>query len=1027
MARGADLTPATTFDRGDEVYLTGDRSWRGIVREGPRTVSGSAQYLVRWDRGRESWVAASQLAEVELEVLNWASRDDFLADLVLLKFFHEFSDVLFSIGSSRTQFLVYQFKPVLQFVRQSSHGLLIADEVGLGKTIEAALILRELMARGSVERLLIVCPANLRQKWRSELRQRFGVELHDMRAQQFREMAEQFEREGAWPGFFGVTSLEGLRITDFERTLVETGVHFDLVIVDEGHHLRNPETRSFELGEVLSDQSDHILLLSATPIQTSQSDLQSLLRLIDPAEFRTTSLDDLDALLEPNRYINASLARLSRPEPDLAEVASQMRGALDTRHGASFGRNEVFMSWLRRLEDLHELTPEATVHLRRDLQSMHTLAPYYTRTRKREVEETAERRAQVVRVPLSAAEQEFYNAWVGFLIERARALNPDANPGWTISMYERMAASSLQAAHGRLDDLIADLPFGDDYEGADPEGSDGGNGRREPVPSLERAIERVQAAAADLPAQDTKLERFIELISQLLADKPDRKMIVFTFFKSTLRYLKSRLRDAGVASASVWGEDSPDQRADIIEDFKESAELHVLLSTEVGSEGLDFQFCDTIVNYDLPWNPMRVEQRIGRIDRFGQREPRIVVASFFAEETIDTRILERLYDRIGVFEQSIGELEPILGPEIAELQADALTRGLTAEEQERRTHEAVLRIEQRKQDMDEFESARAELMGQGDLLGQEIESTRSSGRYVSPAEVEAVVRRWLRHVDERHGKLEPTRRTGVFSMEVSDTGVARVRQWMREQRLGHPDAQRLLQQMLNRPPVWVTFESEVAREYEGLPFLHIGHPLVRTAIDDLQREEPAGWIARFGSLVLPAEIADPRARESVVLAVYRLGVHGLDSQETILPIAVSARSHEPLDDAVGDNLLGALSNAPYAPPPAALDEVAARSIEQAAHEQAESRRQNIEELERSQQAARIAVRKATLQRTYGARIDRARELQHRASDERIHRMHAGRVRNLTAELQQQLDSLDTAREPSAELELLSMAIFLPAN
>ena len=1016
-----------TFERGDEVYRAGDRSRRGIVREGPRATANATQYLVRWDGGSEAWVPAVQLAAPEPERLGWASRGDFLADLVLLKFFHEFSDVLFSIGSSRTQFLVYQFKPVLQFVRQSSHGLLIADEVGLGKTIEAALILRELMARGSVERLLVLCPANLRRKWQSELRQRFGVELREMRAQHFREMSEQFEREGYWPGFYGVASLEGLRATDFERTIEETGVQFDLVIVDEGHHLRNPSTRSFALGEMLSDQSDHILLLSATPIQTGQQDLQSLLRLVNPAEFRAASLDDLDTLLEPNRYVNAAIARLSRPRPDLAEVAGQMRAALGTRHGASFADNDVFMSWLRRIEDLRELTPEATVSLRRDLQRMHTLAPYYTRSRKRDVEETAERTAQVITVSLSPAEQEFYDAWVAFLIERSIALNPGIPPGWNINMYERMAASSLQAVHGRMDDLIEGLAIGDNYEGEDPDQAGDSADAPADSPSLRDAIERIEAAAADLPEQDSKLDTFIELIEGLLADKPERKILVFTFFKSTLRYLRSRLGSAGVGCAAVSGDDGPEQRADIIDGFRENGDLHVLLSTEVGAEGLDFQFCDAIVNYDLPWNPMRVEQRIGRIDRFGQREPRVIVASFFAGETIDTRILERLYERIGVFEQSIGELEPILGPEISELQADALTRGLTREEQERRANDSVLRIEQLRRDTEEFESARAELMGQGDLLGQEIENTRSSGRYVSPAEVEAVVRRWLRRVDERRGRLGPTRREAVFDLEMPDAGIARVRRWMTGQRMGHPDTQRLLQRMQNERHAWVTFESELAREYERLPFLHIGHPLVRTALDELGREDPPGWIARVGCFALPMEAADDKARDGAALAVYRLGVNGLESRHTILPVAVSLGTREALDHGAGDMLLGAFAEAPEAEHPASVGEAAILAIEQAAYEQAESRRREIEELERGQQAARVAVRKATLERTYGARIDRAGERLAGATDERIRRMHAGRLRNLQAELQQQIGELDATREPSAEIELLAMAIFAPPN
>ena len=842
-----------------------------------------------------------------------------------------------------------------------------------------------------------------------------------MRARDFEDLRDQFEREGQWAGFFGVTSLEGLRMTDFERTLVETGVPFDLVIVDEGHHLRNPATRSFALGEVLSDQSDHLLLLSATPIQTGQSDLLSLLQLVDPAEFQATSLDDLDALLEPNRYINGALARLSRPAPDLHDVAEQMRGALRTRHGESFAGNAVFTSWLRRIEDVPGLTPEATVQLRRDLQRMHTLAPYYSRTRKREVEEAAERQAMVLHVELTPGEQDFYDAWVEFLIARARARNPEAPPGWAITQFERMAASSLQAARVRLDALISELDVGDDYEGTDPDLADDARGLAAQPVALETAVSRVRAAADMLPDRDSKLDRFLELIGRLLAEKPDRKILVFTFFRSTLRYVVRCLRDAGVGCASIWGDDTPEQRGEIIDGFRASTDASVLVSTEVGSEGLDFQFCDVVVNYDLPWNPMRVEQRIGRIDRYGQREPRVVVASFFARETIDTRILERLYERIGVFEESIGELEPILGPAISELQADAFTRGLTAEQQEQRAHDAVLRIEQRKQDMDEFESARAELMGQGELLNQEIESIQTSGRYVSPAETKALVQRWLHRVDLRHGQLRPTNEDSVLDLEVSDAGVARVRHHMVRRRITHPNALRLMQRIQDEHHAWVTFDSEVSGEHEGLPFLHTGHPLVLTAIEELQADEPPGWIARIGSFVLPADAVDERTRGGIALAVYRLGLHGIDSQESLLPVAVSLGTQENLDD-LADYLLGALSESAEAPPPS-LDELAITNIEGVALELVEARRREIEELERGQLAARIAVRRATLERTYAARITRAVVLRDQAMDERIVRLHGGRARNLQAELDQRVHELTDIPEPAAEVELLAMAIF----
>jgi len=1023
---GKNHTTSTSgLQPGDEVYRVGDSTRLGVVIGGPREVSGTAQYHVRWERLHRSWHPAAVLVRHEPAPLAWASRDEFLADLLLWKFFWKFSDVLFSIGASGTQFLVYQFKPVLQFVRQPSHGLLIADEVGLGKTIEAALIARELLARGTVERLLVVCPANLRSKWRSELLQRFGIELRELRAQHFQDMRTQFDRDGRWQGFFGVTSLEGLRMTDFERTLVETGVPFDLVIVDEAHHLRNPATRSFGLGEVLSDQSDHILLLSATPIQTSQSDLLSLLRLVEPAEFRAVSQDDLDALLEPNRHINAALATIARPNPDLTGVAHEMRRALDTEHGSGFRGDGVFMSWLESLERADELTAEATVRLRRDLQRMHTLAPYYTRTRKREVEETVEREARVIRVTLTADEQEFYDAWVEFLVARARARNPDAPPGFTITQLERTAASSLWAARARMAALIGDLEADDDYEGSDSEpvsGAGAGTGRDV---FLDDAVLRVESAAARLPERDTKLERFIELVEQLRAEQPGRKILVFTFFRSTLRHLTTRLRRAGVECLSIWGADPPEQRADIINTFRESPDVAVLVSTEVGSEGLDFQFCDAVVNYDLPWNPMRVEQRIGRIDRFGQRAPRVVVASFFAEETIDTRILDRLYARIGVFERSIGELEPILGPEIAELQADAFTRGLSAAEQEQRARDAALRIEQRRQALEEFESARAALMGQGDLLSQDIEDVRSSGRYVSPDETRAVVERWLSGGNARRGALKPTRRARVFDLELSGEGLAQVHAYMRRQRMGQPDAHRLLQRIQEERHAWVTFESAISQEYPRLPFLHIGHPLVLAAIDELQADEPPEWVARVGSFTLPPQAADARTHGGAMLAIYRLGVRGLEPQERLLPITIAIGTEEHCSD-LDDILLGELPGAASATPPT-LDEAALRELEEIAFRHADERRRSIEELERGQLAGRLAVRKATLRRTYDARVTRADELAAGASDDRIRRLHRGRSRNLRDELGLRVRELDELPEPSAELELLSVVIFSAAD
>ena len=163
----------------------------------------------------------------------------------------------------------------------------------------------------------------------------------------------------------------------------------------------------------------------------------------------------------------------------------------------------------------------------------------------------------------------------------------------------------------------------------------------------------------------------------------------------------------------IHGDVKPDERARRIAAFRDSATTRVLLTTEVGSEGLDFQFCDTMFNYDLPWNPMRVEQRIGRIDRYGQTAKRIRIYSFFLRGTIEERILERLYTRIGIFEESIGELEPILGPIVSELTREVFRSDLSADEEAAVAEQYAQMIIQRREQERELESVEQQAPGPG--------------------------------------------------------------------------------------------------------------------------------------------------------------------------------------------------------------------------------------------------------------------------------------------------------------------------
>ncbi|MGE0541880.1 MAG: helicase-related protein [Dehalococcoidia bacterium] len=1010
------------FSLGETVIRQGFPHEPGAIVDGPRAGSSGHSYQIFFSANQIVWVPAADLQRPPPPTYGMGHRR-FLRDIAVQKLSHRFTDVLYSIGASRTRFLVYQFQPVLKFIQTLPHGMLIADEVGLGKTIEAGLILKELLARGSIKRVLVVCPANLRQKWESEMKLRFGLQFRQIEAKDIRAIRRDVEL-GSWPEFFGIASLEGLRRDELQDVLTETGIHFDLVVVDEAHHLRNRSTASYGLGEVLSEQSEHLLLLSATPVQTGRDDLLSLLRLIEPSQFERTSIDTLDAILEPNRYINQALAALARQPCDGRAVAADLREVLTTDMASAFRDNQLFLSCIARLET-EPLTAAAAAELTRDLQRVHTLAPYYTRTRKREVEDAARRRSQVVHVPLSPEEQAFYDAWVGYLRAVAAVRSGGAPSTWAVSMRERQAASSLIAARNALPALLADEPVSSDVESSDPDpASSRGPVSFTPFPLAtsvlaQRRVE-VQSAARSLGVRDSKGERFLQIVRDLVAGRPDRKVLVFTFFKGTLRHLAEMLRAADIAVYKISGDDRPEDRARIVKRFEDDPAARVLLSTEVGSEGLDFQFCDTVVNYDLPWNPMRVEQRIGRIDRFGQPAPVVTVISLFTDETIDTRILDRLYGRIRVFEESIGELEPILGPVVQDLQTQVLDGRLSEEEERRKVDEALTRIERLRLSYQDLEASRAELFGQGDLIRQQIDSARESGRYVSAAELEALVSCWLKESPLGADSIQPrSGHRGFFELHLSPDTIGRIYDWMRREGRSDPQVGKLLQKLQDRAVVWVTFDSERAQQREGASFIDVAHPIVRVALEDARRQPLSSSEERVATLCLPARSGWP---PSAAFFLYRLEVSGAERQVTMLPVAIDPRVGEVLPT-VGEQLLGQLVHAVSETIATEPVYEGIRLIQDVAFCYADDCRVEAVQLAAAAQQARLAARRAALDRHFEIRLDRKRAMLERATDARIRRMHEGEIRSLTAEYQSKCRELDEMPEPLGSIECIAIAWF----
>ena len=1046
------MTNAPAFNPNDDVRRAGSPRSKGIVRGGPYDRGSGPQYDVEWvlpQHGR------GFVPEGDLEPFlaaagpGWTGRGEFLSHLGLVKLVDPFTNVLLSMGWSRTEFHPYQFIPALQFVQHARHGLLIADEVGLGKTIEAALVLRELMARARMDRVLVVCPANLRSKWQDELSRRFDLKFDLLRGAELEEMLKRMQRDNVEPALRAIVSFESIRRGEdgphpgggVRRAIEESGITFDLVIFDEAHHMRNAPTRTSRAGRTLSEQSDHVLLLSATPLQTDRDDLLTLLRLLEPSVFRDMNADDLDEFLEPNRGINAALEALSRLPADPARVAAGMREAASTAYGAALRDNPMFADWLRRLGRGGPLGPDRIIDLRRVLHDAHTLAPHYSRSRKREVQPNPpQRRPHVETVQLDEREQAFYDALIEYLKQREGARPGNLAPSFAVITRERIAASCLRAARDVLNALLDEDDPGADGDALGYEGED--SAIRDDDLSLparpagpDPAAEAVRAAADALPDSDTKMDALIEMIQRLLEADPARKMLVFTTFRGTLAYLEERLEREGIGFSSVSGAVPVADRPALIEAFREDGGQRVLLSTEVAAEGVDLQFCDAVINYDLPWNPMRVEQRIGRIDRFGQEAEAVAVASFNVSDTIDSRILDRLYQRINVFQESIGELEPIFRQAIPELQADIFAKDLTPAEQRRQADSRILQIEQQRDHREQLASSAAQLMGHGPLLMAEIESAGESGRYVSAAEAEAVVRKWIAELDRPDSRLEPGRRPGARRLSLGRAAVGAARKIMADERLEDDDAGRLFARLDAGDAVEITFEQAVAARRRDIPFIHIGHPIVRAAVELLRQIPDAGWIGRMCAFRFPPEhragLLERFNGWGVCLAIFRFAVHdGVAAGEPelrIAPIAVDIADRPgELPPDLADQLMGFLPSAEAISGPPVIPESALAAALEAAPRFAEQRRLDAVDMQRISRKARVAQQRETLNRTFGAKIDAAERRAAAATDERIERMQRGKLRNLRAELEDRLADLRADREPTAEMQMIAAAVFASA-
>jgi SNF2 family DNA or RNA helicase len=484
----------------------------------------------------------------------------------------------------RIQPHAYQLRVVERVLRDLSPAAILADEVGLGKTIEAGLVYKELALRGVVQSALVLAPKALLSQWQEELRERFDDDFV---------LTDERRFQG-----FDVEQRIVCSLPQFVRSFGRIAHRrWDLLIVDEAHLLSNPQSKRRQC--VAQLRARWRLLLTATPIANRLTDLYSLLDLVAPGMFGTQREFE-------NAYVaDLGTARVVRPQR--AEHLRKVVGEVMCRTRRSetdiaFSGRTVHTRSIEPAPDEDALITDVTNYLR----------ALYRRIPLRRSEATREAGAQ--QPPHDAARTQRINR--GAVIREIMALQQSlsSSPG-AIERSLRKRTASHQDEAGELLALA---------------------GRAHGVVS----------------AKET-------LLRELLNEAGNEPLLIFTLRLETASHLCELIRASGRRADSYVGALSRQEREDLVGRFN-SGQLDVLVATDAGAEGLNLQRrCHTVVNYDLHWNPMRIEQRIGRVHRLGQ--PRdVAVYNFVLKDTIDDYVVHLLYQKVELFTMTIGAMETVL-------------------------------------------------------------------------------------------------------------------------------------------------------------------------------------------------------------------------------------------------------------------------------------------------------------------------------------------------------------------------------
>ncbi len=894
----SDVTSDGDIVEKSKVYLVGDPDTKGMVFSVSEL--GDVKKYEVFVNGEIKTFYSGQIALLqEQPKYNWIDISTLQSYLTAFQINNPSAGNLYSLNAARIDFVPYQFRPALKLIKADEPRILIADSVGVGKTIEAGLIIKELEARSELENVLIICPKPLvtERKWETEMK-RFDEDFAPVSGQDLRQIISDTHRDGAWPARNSKSiipySILDSRTYNGEETKksksyglvdLDPAPHFDLVIIDEAHHIRNGSMDKdkafvYKCVRYFCEHADAVVMLTATPLQTGDDDLFTLLNVLRPDV--VLDKETFTTMSKPNVYISRCSHIIRNAGGNWQnEAITELQGVLETQWGINvISKNPLYSEIINKLHE-ENLTREDRVKLISDVESLHGFGTMLNRTRRKDIQDFCVRRTHTIASDFTKEQEILHNELLAFEVAALSKLHNAYSVPFMMSTIKRQAASCIFGLapyiHDLLSHRLAQIEDSMDYD------SENIKLDEKDLKILSDMATHIIELSNALPDDDPKFSSVLEIIREKQAYE-NNKIILFSTFRHTLAYLKKKLSEEGYRVAQIDGSVKDETRCELREQFQLPKEnenaIDILLFTEVGSEGLDYQFCDMMINYDLPWNPMKIEQRIGRIDRRGQQSDVVNIYNVITNNTVDADIYERCLLRIGIFERSIGECEEILCEIGSEVERIMVNATLTDEEKRKKLEQMADNEIRHLQELSKLEDEEKELFG-FDLseyhTSQEIKEAESP--WMSPANLQFLVTRYL---NDRLG-------VGNYIIGESEIKTLRLNKIARE--LLRDDFKKLSATRSSTKREWdnflkdkqythsITFDPEAAEKDRKAFFVTAVHPLVKQAAQYYATNQPSYINLRYSSDMLP--------EGTYYFSIYAWSYIGLNPNFKIVPICES--------------------------------------------------------------------------------------------------------------------------------------------